>query len=511
MKRRMAFFVMVLSSAAAFADNENYDGQDVSGQNFDEMSLVDSSWKGSAAGNASFGKANLTNAKFNNADLTKAFFSGTTLAGANFEGATVNKAVLNGVVALGFTKEQFYSTASYKSGDLSGILLWENDLAGWNFGGKNLTDMDFKDAVLTGANFKDATIAGVNFYGTISKGFTQEQLYSTASYKAGDLSGVEFWYGDVSGWDFKGQNLSGANFYWSTLTNANFENAIINMTNFTNMNSDGLTKEQLYSTASYKNKDLRCIQMWHNDISGWDFSGQNLMRAGIFEGNTMDNANFTKADLRGTNIGQVTVLNIIVKNTIMNDGSIENFSMKSAEDSFSIRKYENMWPHEDTKAINAKIDYRNESVSGGAKLTLEAGAMLDITDNATLEFGDGGELLVCVSEDDLTEINVAYGAGLAFMDGSILTVDVSGDFDGADTFTFKIIGWENGSRISGLDDFVMGENLFLMLNGEIFDGDWTYEVSSNDLSITFTVPEPAVFAMALGALAFGLAQWRRRL
>ena len=51
------------------------------------------------------------------------------------------------------TKEQFYSTASYKSGDLSGILLWENDLGGWDFGGKNLTDMDFKDAVLTGANF----------------------------------------------------------------------------------------------------------------------------------------------------------------------------------------------------------------------------------------------------------------------------------------------------------------------------------------------------------------------
>ena len=65
--------------------------------------------------------------------------------------------------------------------------------------------------------------------------------------------------------------------------------------------------------------------------------------------------------------------------------------------------------------------------------------------------------------------------------------------------------------IGGLDDFVMGENLFLMLNGEIFDGDWTYEVSSNDLSITFTVPEPAVFAMAIGTFAFGLAQWRRRL
>lgn len=426
------------------------------------------------------------------------------------KGATVNKAVLNGVVALGFTKEQFYSTASYKSGDLSGILLWENDLGGWDFGGKNLTDMDFKDAVLTGANFKDAIIAGVNFYGTISKGFTKEQLYSTASYKAGDLSGVEFWYGDVSGWDFKGQNISGANFVYSILTNADFENAVINMARFNNIDGDGLTKEQLYSTASYKNKDLRGVNFGGINLSGWDFSGQNLVGASLGLNGQAYNLNFTNADLRGTDLTIIVNVYYVVKNTIMYDGSIGNFSMKSAEDSFSIRKYENMWPHEDTDAINAKIDW-NESVTGGAKLTLEAGAMLDITDNATLEFGDGGELLVCVSEDDFTEINVESGAGLSFLEGSTLNVDVSGDFDGADTFTFKIIGWENGSRISGLDDFVMGENLFLMLNGEIFDGDWTYEVSSNDLSITFTVPEPAVFAMALGTFAFGLAQWRRRL
>ena len=173
---------------------------------------------------------------------------------------------------MGFTKEQFYSTASYKSGDLSGILLWENDLGGWDFGGKNLTDMDFKDAVLTGANFKDAIIAGVNFYGTISKGFTKEQLYSTASYKAGDLSGVEFWYGDVSGWDFKGQNLSGANFVYSILTNADFENAVINMARFNNIDGDGLTKEQLYSTASYKNKDLRGVNFGGINLSGWEYS-----------------------------------------------------------------------------------------------------------------------------------------------------------------------------------------------------------------------------------------------
>ena len=48
------------------------------------------------------------------------------LRGADFRDTTVR----------GFTAEQFYSTASYQSGDLSGVVLSDDDLSGWSFAGR---------------------------------------------------------------------------------------------------------------------------------------------------------------------------------------------------------------------------------------------------------------------------------------------------------------------------------------------------------------------------------------
>jgi hypothetical protein len=59
-------------------------------------------------------------------------------------------------------------------------------------------------------------------------------LYSTASYKNHDLSGIGLGGNDLTGWNFAGQNLTDANFYsswwpgpvgFSTLTNADFRGA----------------------------------------------------------------------------------------------------------------------------------------------------------------------------------------------------------------------------------------------------------------------------------------------
>ena len=70
---------------------------------------------------AYFGVATLTDADFTNATLTGADFSGATIAGTDFASTT----------GLGFTQAQFESTASYASGDLTGVGLFFNDLTGW--------------------------------------------------------------------------------------------------------------------------------------------------------------------------------------------------------------------------------------------------------------------------------------------------------------------------------------------------------------------------------------------
>jgi uncharacterized protein YjbI with pentapeptide repeats len=92
------------------------------------------------------------------------------------------------------------------------------DLTKAIFFSSNLDNARFDQAILTGANFKQAKLPNTNF--------------SQA-------------------------NLTGTIFDQSTLTNAIFADAIVKGTSFWDTTSRGFTKEQLYSTASYKNKDLR--------------------------------------------------------------------------------------------------------------------------------------------------------------------------------------------------------------------------------------------------------------
>ena len=96
--------------------------------------------------------------------------------------------------AIGFTASQLYSTASYASGDLTGIGLEGNDLTGWNFANQNLTNANFMASTLT--NVDTSTECQLQRRdrqrGKLRpiSGFTASQLYSTASYASGDLTGI---------------------------------------------------------------------------------------------------------------------------------------------------------------------------------------------------------------------------------------------------------------------------------------------------------------------------------
>ena len=73
-----------------------------------------------------------------------------------------------------------------------------------------------------------------NFSYTTSRGFTQAQLASTASYQAKNLQGIGLWYNHLTGWDLSGQNLANANLCDSTLTNTNLRGG----RNLTNAQAD---------------------------------------------------------------------------------------------------------------------------------------------------------------------------------------------------------------------------------------------------------------------------------
>ena len=213
-----------LATAAGFTASQLYSTASYAGRDLTGIGL-----SGDLTG-WNFANQNLTNAIFFrvldinevSSNLTNVDFSGAIVKGANLSLTT------------GFTASQLFSTASYASRDLTGIGLGGIVLTGWNFANQNLTNASFAAQTVLNANFTGAIIKGANFRCMY---LTASQIYSTASYASGDLTGIGLG-GDLTGWNFANQNLTNANFQGAygaptTLTNANFTGATIKGANFT--------------------------------------------------------------------------------------------------------------------------------------------------------------------------------------------------------------------------------------------------------------------------------------
>jgi uncharacterized protein YjbI with pentapeptide repeats len=276
----------------------------------------------------------LSNANLSHANLTNAVLDSATLTDANFDEATISGAVLQGTTSLGFTRDQLYMTHSYRSKDLRGIRISDNDLSGWDFSGQDLENANFgrwgrglgPASRLKDASFENANISGANFNGTTEVGFTKEQFYETSSYMSRRLNGVVLSFNDLTGWNLSGQDLSGAELAFSMITDADFSGATLFRTNLGG--AVGFTSSQLYVTASYKARRLEGLGLYLNDLTGWNFQGQYLVGS-LWHGATLNGADFTAADLRRSNWdGFVTAIH---KNTILPDGRMLGLAISSRE------------------------------------------------------------------------------------------------------------------------------------------------------------------------------------
>jgi uncharacterized protein YjbI with pentapeptide repeats len=320
---------------------------------FRHQDLMDSDFRGS----------DLLGAQFDGAILDGVNFTGANLAGASFHGADISGAVLRETTRQGWTRAQFETTASYLNRQVRHVDLSANDLSGWDFSHADLTGANFENSNVVGTVFDDAIIRDANFiltqlsfaqlrttrsyrdrdlrgiklleldvggwdftgqdlrdadlrwgrvdsrtrfsgaringaYVAVRDGansWTFDHLYSTASYQRRDLSGVQFW-GNLSRIDFTQQDLRNSHFN-GRLNNAVFQNADIRGASF--RNSVDLTREQIYVTSSYQDRDLQGVDFANVDVGGWDFRDQNL--SGVTFG-TVDNADFTGATIRGAHL-----------------------------------------------------------------------------------------------------------------------------------------------------------------------------------------------------------------
>jgi uncharacterized protein YjbI with pentapeptide repeats len=126
----------------------------------------------------------------------------------------------------------------------------------------SLSELDLKGADFTSSNLAHAK-------------FTFSSLWNT------DLSGATLTNANIGASqlvnaDLSGATLTNASLSYSTLTNADLSGAAVTGAGFFGTTSRGFTKEHLYSTASYQQRNLQGISLGDNDLTGWDFSDQDL-------------------------------------------------------------------------------------------------------------------------------------------------------------------------------------------------------------------------------------------
>ena len=261
--------------------------------------------------------------KFDGCDFTNADGEETYFVGCSFRGAILRNvkdfwidkscdltdADLRGSEFFPVHKGQLTSTLNYKQKDLSHISLGGN-LTGVSFKGFKLRRTRFTGNIL-GCDFTGADIRGCSFMGPFSPDYflkpiteqkihrviSPEQLYSTASYRDRDLTGVGFSHCDLRDFDFSWQSLG--IFSGCDLRGANFQNAwfaYYDRYRSTGFSKCILSKEQFYSTRNYKFKKFpRGFILTYMDLRGWDFSGLKLWGVD-FRGSRLDGANLEDAE-----------------------------------------------------------------------------------------------------------------------------------------------------------------------------------------------------------------------
>lgn len=495
--------LFVLTASAVFADNETFTG-DLSGKSFIGESHKNSVWDGVTAKGTEFSRytseydttynSDYTNASFKNADLTNASFEGAIMNDVDFtdaiiKGASFKNAQMNDMAILTKTK-------SYKEKDLSGVNLGINafkitKIAIYDFSGFNLTGARLCANLYNPDNpyytnpdglfkYDDAIILGADM---TKIWFQKEQLCSTKSYKDKILDGISISDTDLSGVDFSGVSLKNTYFGYINLENANFSGANLSGAKFLSLNQHS-SRLNVWSTKN--------ALFFNANLTNTDFSECVL----------------ENVDFRGANMASITG-SPTYKNTIMSDGVIKNFQMNSVSDYLKIRKYEPV--SSGNPMISAKVSEADAVVSGGAKFELDVGAVLEVVNNRVLSIKDAGELIINTDLAGSTSLSVSGGAGLSFGEGGKLIVNLTESITGEDAYSFAVVSWFDDSKMSGLSDFVIRENLILTVQGENYAGAWNYIINGNSLVINLgAVPEPAMYAAIFGAVVLAFIMWRKR-
>jgi uncharacterized protein YjbI with pentapeptide repeats len=194
-----------------------------------------------------------------------------------------------------------------------GITLRNFDLRKASFADKNVSHMSIS-GILYDKNipnvdlFNNSLIAGLNGRNEMPSGISKEQFYRTKNYRSKSLVGIKMGIheSDFVDLDFSNFDLSCANLYYSgaysKMNVINLTDAIIKGSAIEISDRNGITKEQLYSTKSYKQRNLTNITFTGELLQNVNLSHQNLSNC-KFQLCNMSGVDLTDSIITGAQFG----------------------------------------------------------------------------------------------------------------------------------------------------------------------------------------------------------------
>ena len=330
-------------SVVADLSGANFSNMDLSNTSFDGLDLTGVNFKSATLDNARFENSNLSGADFGGAVFTNVNWFGANIDGANFYNAgymsdmpvSIENGYMNLYGSVGsYVMDEDFSVANSGSGstllasrEVNGYTIQPGadlrfaDLSGADLSNMDLSDIDFRGANLTNANLSGSNLhyASLGFYG-VSTQYEYVEAKNT-DLSGADLSNISF-YGDgtasgvpgvayvhlTGGFDFSVvADLSGANFSNMDLSNTSFDGLDLTGVNF---------KSATLDNARFENSNL----------SGADFGGAVFTNVNWFGAN-IDGANFYNA-------GYMSDMPVSIENGYMNlYGSVGSYVM---DEDFSV-------------------------------------------------------------------------------------------------------------------------------------------------------------------------------
>ena len=279
----------------------------LSGRNFDDLSLQ----------NAVFDKADLSDTSFKNTNIDGARFAFANLNNSNL----LDRTDLHNVNLAGTD----LSNVSLKGKDLSGanlsfVDLSEHDITGTNFSDSillntNLSGMDLRYIPFTNADFRSAILSESKLSDAllVNNNFDVAKL-NNINFAGKDLSKSSFQQTQLEGSDMRNTNLDGAKFiqvYFIKIKNKSLAGANLSYASFAHSNLSGV---------SLDNVILQKTNFWKADLSGLDFTvvsfgGLDTYLAKFLESN-LSNANFEGKDLFTDEVFSIVLKNKAYLNTL---------------------------------------------------------------------------------------------------------------------------------------------------------------------------------------------------